>query len=360
MYRLLSLILVLATATHAVAVVAEDAATANAPTTDVLDVPAARSALAPRALLNGLARAGGRVIAVGQRGHVLYSDDAGANWQQAEVPVSSDLVAVSFPSPSMGWAVGHDGVILHTNNAGATWSRQLDGHRAGAMLLAAYPENASAKDERAAALHDQSKRFAEQGAENPFLDVWFANERDGYVVGAFGLILHTTDAGATWQPALHEVDNPGGLHLYAIRNAGSDLYIVGEQGLALRLDRDAGRFEKLQLPYQGTLFGVIGDGRSVVVFGLRGTVLRSVDRGASWQAITTGLQVGMTGGTVGVDGRFVIVSQAGHVLASDDAGATFALQPVQQPQPAAAVVVANGGALVVAGPRGVRALPAAH
>jgi photosystem II stability/assembly factor-like uncharacterized protein len=161
---------VLVTATQAVAVAAADTAAV-----DVLDVPAARSPLAPRTLLNGLARAGDRVIAVGQRGHVLYSDDAGANWQQAEVPVSSDLVAVSFPSPSMGWAVGHDGVILHTNNAGATWSRQLDGHRAGALLLAAYPEDASAKDaERAAALHDQAKHFAEQGAENPFLDVWFA------------------------------------------------------------------------------------------------------------------------------------------------------------------------------------------
>ncbi|HET7777565.1 MAG TPA: YCF48-related protein [Rudaea sp.] len=357
MKRLLSLLLVLATATHAVAVVAADAATL-----DVLDVPATRSALASRTLLNGLARAGDRVIAVGQRGHVLYSDDAGATWQQAEVPVSSDLVAVSFPSASTGWAVGHDGVILHTNDSGATWSRQLDGRRAGVLLLEAYPEVASAKDaERAAALHDQARHFAEQNAENPFLDVWFADENEGYAVGAFGLILHTTDAGVTWQPWLHEVDNPGGLHLYAIRSAGGEIYIVGEQGLVLRLDHKTGQFERLELPYKGTLFGVIGDTRSVVVFGLRGTVLRSVDRGASWQLIATGLQVGMTGGTVGADGRFVIVSQAGHVLASDDAGATFALQPVQQPLPAAAVVVAEGGALVVAGPRGARALaPAAH
>jgi len=356
MHRLASLLLVLATATQAVAVSAADAAAL-----DVLDVPAMRSALAPRSLLNGLARAGDRVIAVGQRGHVLYSDDAGTNWQQATVPVSSDLVAVSFPSPSTSWAVGHDGVILHTRDAGATWSRQLDGRRTGALLLEAYPEGASGKDPKnASALHEQAQRFAAQGAENPFLDVWFADDRDGYVVGAFGLILHTTDAGATWQPWLHAVDNPGGLHLYAIRNAGQDVYIVGEQGLALRLDRDSGRFEKLQLPYQGTLFGVIGDARSVVAFGLRGTVLRSTDRGASWQTIATGLQVGMTGGTVGTDGRYVIVSQAGHVLASDDAGATFALQPVAQPMPAAAVVAANGGALVVAGPRGVRAVPPAH
>jgi photosystem II stability/assembly factor-like uncharacterized protein len=356
MRRLISLVLVLATATQAVAVAAADNAAL-----DVLDVPALRSPLAPRSLLNGLARAGDRLVAVGQRGHVLYSDDAGGNWQQADVPVSSDLVAVSFPSASSGWAVGHDGVILHTNDAGATWSRQFDGRRVGALLLEAYPENASAKDpQRAAALHEAAQRFAAQGAENPFLDVWFADERDGYVVGAFGLILHTTDAGATWQPWLHAVDNPGGLHLYAIRNAGADVYIVGEQGLALRLDHETARFERLELPYKGTLFGVMGDARSVVAFGLRGTVLRSVDRGASWQTIATGLQVGMTGGAVGADGRFVIVSQAGHVLASDDAGASFALQPTPQPLPAAAVVAANGGALVVAGPRGVRALPPAH
>ena len=63
---------------------------------DVLDTPAMKSPLAARSLLNGLARAGKRIVAVGQRGHIVYSDDAGKSWQQAEVPVSSDLVAVYF------------------------------------------------------------------------------------------------------------------------------------------------------------------------------------------------------------------------------------------------------------------------
>src|SRR5574340_1818382 len=78
---------------------------------DVLDTPAAMSPLAQRGLLLGLARAGNAVVAVGQRGHILWSDDAGGHWQQAAVPVSSDLVAVSFPTPKIGWAVGHDGVV---------------------------------------------------------------------------------------------------------------------------------------------------------------------------------------------------------------------------------------------------------
>jgi photosystem II stability/assembly factor-like uncharacterized protein len=73
---------------------------------DVLDTPASKSPLAAAALLNGLAVAGPRIVAVGQRGHILWSDDAGAHWQQAEVPVSADLTAVCFPSPPAGLGGG--------------------------------------------------------------------------------------------------------------------------------------------------------------------------------------------------------------------------------------------------------------
>ena len=37
-------------------------------------------------------------------------------------------------------------------------------------------------------------------------------------------------------------DNPKSLHLYAVRRIGGELFAVGEQGLALKLDRDSGRF----------------------------------------------------------------------------------------------------------------------
>jgi photosystem II stability/assembly factor-like uncharacterized protein len=135
--------------------------------TDVLDTPAMQSPLASRGLLTGLARAGDRVVAVGQRGHILWSDNAGQDWQQAKVPVSSDLVAAHFPSASQGWAVGHDGVILHTADGGKSWQRQRDGR----------------PDE----------------ADVPLLDVWFRDERNGYAVGAFGTLLETNDGGAHWQ-----------------------------------------------------------------------------------------------------------------------------------------------------------------
>jgi photosystem II stability/assembly factor-like uncharacterized protein len=290
---------------------------------DVLDAPAVKSPLAARGLLNGLALAGNRVVAVGQRGHVLYSDDAGQSWKQADVPVSSDLVAVHFPTPQLGWAVGHDGVVLHSADAGKTWTRQRDGR----------PDS----------------------ADVPLLDVWFRDARNGLAVGAFGTLLETSDGGANWRSVQDASDNPKKMHLYAVRSVGDTLWLAGEQGVLLKRDGASGRFVAVALPYKGTLFGVTGTARAVVVHGLRGNVLRSTDAGASWQAVPTGLQVGMTASATGADGSILLASQAGHLLSSRDDGASFAPLKIERPFPAAAVLGVAPGRVLVAGPRGVQA-----
>jgi photosystem II stability/assembly factor-like uncharacterized protein len=323
------------------------AAGAASPLRDVLDSAAQPSPLAARALINGLALAGDRVVAVGQRGHVLWSDDQGKQWRQAGVPLASDLVAVTFPTATRGWAVGHDGVVLASIDQGRSWQRQLDGRALGEVMVKHYTRVGDAK------WLAEAQRFAAQGAENPLLDVWFDDARTGYVVGAFGLVLRTDDGGATWEPLLHATDNPKALHLYAVRRVGSDLYIAGEQGLLLKHDAGSGRFGALNIPYPGTLFGVLGNARVVLAFGLRGNVVRSTDRGRTWQAASTGVSVGLTAGTLDERGRIVLVSQAGHVLASADDGATFALLKAARTQPAAAVTRAGAGTLVFGGPRGL-------
>jgi photosystem II stability/assembly factor-like uncharacterized protein len=337
------------------------AASAVDPWRDVLDTPAAASPLAVRGLISGLARAGERIVAVGQRGHVLWSDDAGGHWQQASaVPVTSDLVAVAFPTPTRGYAVGHDGVILASSDAGKTWQRLLDGRTLGELLLAHY-EHAldaatdAAARERAQKWLGEARRFAEQPAQNPWLDVWFADALHGYVVGAFGLALQTSDGGAHWTPLLDAVDNPKQLHLYAVRGIGADVFMVGEQGLVLKSDGAANRFRALELPYAGTLFGIAGNRDALVVHGLRGTILRSTDGGQRWQQLPPTVSVGLTASASGADGRLYIASQAGHVLASSDGGASFAPLALERTIPAAAVLAA-GTTLFVAGPRGVQPL----
>ena len=317
---------------------------------DVLHAPAQKSALASQRILNGAALAGNRVVVVGQRGHILYSDDRGSTWTQASVPVSVDLVAVHFPTAQKGWAVGHSGVVLATSDGGATWVKQLDG-RAAAQTMIDYYE----KHEADGALLSEAKRFADDGPDKPFLDVWFDDENVGYVVGTFNLVFRTDDGGRHWVPWFDRTDNPKRYHLYAVRRVGDDLYAAGEQGIVLKLDAKAQRFRAVRTPYDGTYFGITGKPGGVLLFGLRGNAYRTTDGGASWQKVDTRIPVGLTGGAVTPEGRIVLVSQAGHVLVSSDSGSTFAPLVADRPVPAAAVVALGAKSIIVAGPRGAHA-----
>ena len=339
---------------------------------DVLDTPSEISPLAAKSLLNDVTLAGTRLISVGQRGHIIFSDNKGKTWNQASVPVSSDLVAVHFPTPGNGWAVGHDGVVLHSSDSGATWSKQFDGRAAAQVMVSRYrvgnqcsgcheklqsppagkPENAAA-----AGLMEDVKRFSDQGPDKPFLDVWFENETTGFIVGAYNLIFRTTDGGKSWEPWFDRTENAKRYHLYAIRPVGQDLFISGEQGLVLKLDRQSGRFRDVKVPYNGSFFGITGTPGAVMVFGLRGNAFRSTDGGTTWQKVETGVQVGLTGATVTGDGKIVMVSQGGHVLVSSDDGARFIPVTLETPASATAVAAVDQGTLVLSTFRGVQVKP---
>lgn len=334
---------------------------------DVLDTPALESPLAIKNLLNGVAVAGKRLICVGQRGHILYSDDQGKKWTQARVPVSSDLVAVSFPSTQKGWAVGHDGVVLHSSDSGASWVKQFDG-RAAAQVMASYHKGwkncSSCHDKIAtpkgtpqgteAGLMADLKSFTEQGPDKPFLDVWFENETTGFIVGAFNLIFRTVDGGKSWEPWFDRTENSKRYHLYAIRPVGQELFISGEQGLVLKLDRKTGRFAARKTPYNGTFFGITGKSGSVLAFGLRGNMFRSSDGGSSWQKVETGVQTGLSGAATTEDGKIVLVSQGGDLLVSSDDGSSFKPVKVDQAIFATSVAAINKDTLLISGLRGAQ------
>ncbi len=169
----------------------------------------------------------------------------------------------------------------------------------------------------------------------------------------------TSDGGRNWTPWNTRVDNPKGFHLNAIASVGGRVYIVGEQGLVLRRSADQARFEALPTPYKGSYFGLTGHGDALIVYGLRGNALRSLDQGANWARIDTGLQSGLTASTVTADGRVLLVSQGGQVLVSADDGATFSKQASIKPGATSAALATSNGKLVLAGMRGLRSAPLA-
>jgi len=299
-------------------------------------------------------RVGQAVVAVGRYGVIAVRDGDG-RWRQAKVDVSNDLVDVAFGGVRNGWAVGHGGVVLHTADGGATWTRQLDGQQAGALTLEHYRKTADRLPaEQRDAVLQQAERWAKEGMTQPFLGVWFRDAKTGFVVGAFGRIFRTDDGGEHWMPLIDRIDNPKELHLYTVGGRDDEVYLAGEGGNVWRWDGQKGRFVGVPTPYDGSLFGVLVSPQSVVAFGMRGSVFRSVDRGVHWQRIPTGINGGIVSGDVRPNGDIILVSQAGEVLVSADGGATFK-RNVDGPRIAVASIVASpdGGWLTV-GPNGIR------
>lgn len=320
---------------------------------DVLHTPAMHAPQAQHAVLLDLARAGARLVAVGERGIVLLSDDNGSSWRQAEVPVSVTLTAVQFVNANTGWAVGHAGVVLASQDGGEHWTVQLDGNRAAQLeLQAAKQQMSAAIDQDAAAARVQTaERFVSDGPDKPFLSLKFVDAKHGLIVGAYGLAFHTNDAGHTWQSLMGQIDNPMGSHLYAIAGQGEHWFVAGEQGYLARSDNGGQSFTPLESPYAGSFFALqVRDDGTLLAAGLKGNAFVSNDLGQSFQPAPMPMPVSFSDAIRTDDGQLLLVNQGGAMFrTSNQRGAL--LKPYGKPlgMPVSSVVQAADGSLVLAG-----------
>ena len=333
-----------------------------------------------QALILDFAEAGSRAIAVGERGQILLSESR-RDWRQvADVPTRANLTAVTAVG-DLAWAVGHDGTILHSADGGQTWSVQ--------------------RSDPWQRPSDDMEFNPRQGV--PLLDVLMLDAQNGFAVGAYSLALRTSDGGATWSeisvtggatvgddaiideaieeaaPAAAdgdeaaateggedwsfsdadlELDEETDPHLNAITRTGDGaLFIVAERGAAFRSTDSGTSWERLQLPYEGSMFGVLGyPGQRVIAFGMRGNAFESTDLGTTWNPIDTGTELSLMNGAALPDGGAVLVGANGLVLIRDAGGtiASHTFQNSAQETPVLASVLAQSASeLVVGGEKGV-------
>lgn len=336
---------------------------------------ATKSNLAKEFLMLNFAKAGARLVAVGEYGHVLLSDDNGKTWRQAQaVPTKSTLTSVTFVDEKTGWAAGHDTIILHTTDGGETWTRQNGGG-----------DN-----------------------DDALLTIVFMDAKRGLAMGAFNFTIETNDGGTTWakrklvaeaqaaaapaQPAAPAASaNPAAAPsnddlqakadaeaeakakasgvdgAYAVAE-GDDAHInhafTGPNGMVIvaaeagKIYRstDAGKtFTKVQTEYPGSFWGgsFLTDG-SIVVVGMRGNIWRSTDQGLTWTKSDTGKADQSIASVIQMpDGQVIAVGLSGGLLVSKDGGKTFAVKYRDDRKGLNSVIASDDGKIYIAGEAGI-------
>ncbi len=234
----------------------------------------------------------GRLIAVGERGHIILSDDNGIKWRQVQVPTEVLLTKVYFVDGNIGWAIGHQQMILKTIDAGETWEVQNHSNN----------------------------------LEKPALfDIWFENANKGIAVGSYGLFLATDNGGENWEEVyLESLEDQeiGFPHFYslAFEEKSKKLFMAAELGVLAVSDDFGENWEKIDSPYNGSLFHIAAlPNGYLVAMGLRGHLFRSIDLGESWQEIETGTLSGLQNLLLLKNrNKLIILGSNGTQLVSED------------------------------------------
>ena len=276
--------------------------------------------LATESMLLDITRSGDNLVAVGERGHIVYSRD-GETWTQAEhVPTRSTLTTV-FSVGDRVWAGGHDAVILTSGDKGKTWTQE----------------------------------FFDPDRGQAVMDIYFTDEDNGVAVGSYGLYLYTSDGGKTWDEAV--VDEEIDYHLNSLLFLGDGRWLIaGEAGLSYRSFDNAQTWEPIELPYQGSMWGAIQTNEECVMFyGLRGHILESCDLGSSWTEIDTGSVSSISGGAE-YDDLVLLGANSGILLIRDDSSGFRVYQHSSGVDFAAVTSLGDGNFLLV-GEDGVHRYP---
>jgi photosystem II stability/assembly factor-like uncharacterized protein len=328
-----------------------------------LDEPAIAVRLPDKAVLIAITRAGSRLVAAGEHGLIITSDDNGRTWHQTSVPVSVLLTAIAFATPSEGWAVGHFGVILHTVTGGATWQLQLNGMQANQLARIAASHlvpvaGASLEDQRAL---KRANLFVDAGPNKPFLAILTRGAGQAIVFGAYRLAVKTDDGGKSWADWSLHISDPVSHNLYDAAQIGAAIFIAGETGQNF-VSTDGGlNFTALPSlsPSNATMFGAAATGdNGVLLYGVAGQAYTSHDGGQSWRAITLHTSQDLTASLVLRSGAILLASEDGALYVSYDHAQSFERLPQTLPMAIYGLAQAPDGDVIAAGNAGIMAVPA--
>ena len=245
-------------------------------------------------LTGGLSAGDSNVLIVwGTDGTVLRSDD-GRRWTHAQTPVAHDLAdATTDAAGKVMVAVGAGGTIIRSQDGGHHWA--LAQAESCDCDLKSVVHHAARDTWIAAGTHGRILRSLDSGRTwqsvatqlRLVFNALFVDERTQRVLigGEDGVVGVSSDAGASWQLTWIAMPPPStpvtGFHRY-----GDLLLATSALGRFLQSHDDAQSWDLLQSQTRAFFTDATQDRahETIVMIGHDGTVLRSTDHGASWQA----------------------------------------------------------------------------
>lgn len=269
---------------------------------------------------------------------------AQAGWVAAQRgQAGKDLNAVFFADSKRGWIAGDGGFLSRTKDGGRTWSSQTvgtteaindiyfrgkdDGYLlAGSRIFGTTDGGETWREVREFLARDFG------GSQPELYSIRFSGKRNGWVVGSVSrretvvesLIIHTGDAGASWERQLAPVREEL-IHLDFVNDEHG--WIVGAGGTILVTTDGGKNWTRQTSGTQATLYHVdFRNDKAGWAVGERGTVLRTTDGGLTWASVSVPVRSTLLSVTFVDEKQGWIVGRGGIILRSEDGGSTWVRQ----------------------------------
>lgn len=277
------------------------------------------------------AAAGKRLLAGGEHGVIIYSDDGAQTWHQAAVPVSTTITDIAFATDKVGWATGGFGVVMKTEDGGLSWVKQLDGieeiklmNQATQAYIATQPPDSDV----VAHLTRRADILTQEGPDKPFLSLLPISETRVFAFGTYRFADYSTDGGKSWVDWSTKIGDPAGVskNIYGAANLYGAYYLVSETGLIYRSTDGGQTFPQLAQPGDATFFGICDAGKgNILAFGVAGEMYLSTDNGKSWNPPNFTGTANVNCGTLLLSGDVIAGDNGGSIWRSKDNGQNFTL-----------------------------------
>ena len=149
----------------------------------------------------------GTVLAAGESGVILRTDDSGANWRKLDSGEWATLYGIGYPAGTDGpaFVAGSSGVMRRSTDRGTTWEKIETGTEQHLFRAASSGGRIFVVGRRglllAGALDADALEPVPLGIWGWISGIAFGPDGQGVIVGGQGLVMTTTDHGVSWRRA---------------------------------------------------------------------------------------------------------------------------------------------------------------